>query len=110
MLVPPRPDSGGAAPAPGDILGAVPTAEITGAAPGAPLRDLVQPLPTVGTGEPASAALLRTPIAATWLAVLTDGRITGLITRTALETAGGEAVGGEPAPAVFRPGGVRRGR
>jgi hypothetical protein len=34
--------------------------------------------------EPASEAIARTPEEATWLAVLIDGRITGVVTRAAL--------------------------
>ncbi|MEV4343840.1 cysteine synthase family protein [Actinoplanes sp. NPDC049596] len=68
-LVTPRgPDN----PAPGDV-----TASIIDGAEG-------PPPPTVGVAEPAAEALARTPETATWLAVLTDGRITGVVRRAAL--------------------------
>ncbi len=86
LLVLPRRGADDLAPAPGDVVGLVAAADVTHADPGAPLRDFAQPLSPVGIGEPAAEALSRTSGTATRLAVLTDGRITGLITRTALET------------------------
>ncbi|GAA2879509.1 cystathionine beta-synthase [Actinoplanes cyaneus] len=74
-----------APPAPGDAVGVVAATELAGARPDAPLRDFARPLPSAGAGEPAAEALARTPAGAIWLAVLTDGRITGAIARAALE-------------------------
>ncbi|GAA2607197.1 PLP-dependent cysteine synthase family protein [Paractinoplanes durhamensis] len=74
LLVLPRSTPSDDAPAPGDVVGWV-----DGSWPETP-----HPLPTVGVGEPVAEALARTPADATWLAVLTDGRITGVITRSAL--------------------------
>jgi cystathionine beta-synthase len=85
VLVLPRPAGSEAPPAPGDVVGVVAAGELAGARPDAPLRDFARPLPTAGAGEPAAEALARTPAGATWLAVLTDGRITGVIARAALE-------------------------
>ena len=41
-------------------------------------------LPTIGAGETTAEALARTPAGTTWLAVMTDGRVTGTIPRVAL--------------------------
>ncbi|BCY11768.1 pyridoxal-phosphate dependent enzyme [Actinoplanes sp. L3-i22] len=72
-------------PAPGDVIGAVPLAATAGAAPDTPLTTFAQPpLPPVGINEPAIEALARTPPDTTRLAVLTDGRITGIVTRPSL--------------------------
>lgn len=81
LLVLPRPGHPGTDPSPGDVLGVVSADALTGAEPDAPLAEHARPLPTVGTGEPLTEALARTPADASWLAVLTDGRITGLISR-----------------------------
>ncbi|GID69923.1 cystathionine beta-synthase [Actinoplanes cyaneus] len=85
VLVLPRPAGSEAPPAPGDVVGVVAATELAGARPDAPLRDFARPLPSAGAGEPAAEALARTPAGAIWLAVLTDGRITGAIARAALE-------------------------
>ncbi|KUL41620.1 PLP-dependent cysteine synthase family protein [Actinoplanes awajinensis] len=85
LVVLPRGDRPLTDPAPGDVVGAVPLDALVHAAPSALLTDVAQPpLPTVGIGESSAEALGRTPAAATWVAVLTDGRITGVITRSAL--------------------------
>jgi cystathionine beta-synthase len=70
---------------PGDIAGVVMLDAVAGADPDAPLAGFAGPaLPTVGAGERSAEALGRTPSDAAWLAVLTDGRVTGVIARTAL--------------------------
>jgi cystathionine beta-synthase len=72
-------------PPPGDVAGSVLLDAVAGVAPDVPLEAVAGPvLPTVGVGESAAEALARTPGDATWLAVLTDGRITGLIARSTL--------------------------
>ncbi|AEV85655.1 cystathionine beta-synthase [Actinoplanes sp. SE50] len=81
LLVLPRPGQTTPHPSPGDVLGVVPAVAVAGAAPDAPLAAFAQPLPTVGAGEPVAEAIGRTPPEAGWLAVLTDGRITGLTPR-----------------------------
>jgi cystathionine beta-synthase len=82
VLVWPR---AGGDPAPGDVVGSVPLDAVSGAAPDTPLTAFAgPPLPTVGVGEAAAEASARTPRDAAWLAVVTDGRITGVIPRAAL--------------------------
>ncbi|GIF26935.1 cystathionine beta-synthase [Actinoplanes tereljensis] len=90
LLVLPR--QGGLSPSPGDVVGSVPVDAVAGAAPDTPLAELAQPpLPTVGAGEAAAEAIGRTSADAGWLAVLTDGRIAGVVPRGALLTPGGTA-------------------
>ncbi|HEY0000624.1 MAG TPA: pyridoxal-phosphate dependent enzyme [Actinoplanes sp.] len=85
LLLLPRPQVADAAPSPGDVAGSVPLDVVARATPGTPLAALAEAaLPTVGVHEPAADALARTPADVTWLAVLTEGRITGVIARTAL--------------------------
>jgi cystathionine beta-synthase len=71
--------------APGDIASVVSLDGVAGVDPDAPLAGFTGPvLPTIGAGEPSAEALSRTPADAAWLAVLTDGRVTGVIFRAAL--------------------------
>jgi cystathionine beta-synthase len=85
LLVLPRPGWSSGGPAPGDVVGAVTLDTLGGAAPEVPLAALAgPPLPTVGVGEPVAEAVARTPADAAWLAVLTEGRITGVLPRAAL--------------------------
>jgi cystathionine beta-synthase len=88
LLVLPRRGGTTAYASPGDVVGAVPPAAIAAAAPDTPLSALAgPPPPAVGAGEAVAVALARTPADAAWLAVLTDGRITGVTSRAALEAA-----------------------
>ncbi|GIM89877.1 PLP-dependent cysteine synthase family protein [Paractinoplanes toevensis] len=80
LLLLPRTQRAGTGPAPGDVAGSVPLGGA--AAADTPLAALAEPAPpTAGVHEPVADALARTPADARWLAVLTDGRITGVIAR-----------------------------
>jgi cystathionine beta-synthase len=89
--------------APGDIVGALRLAALSGRPDDQIISTLADPpLPAVGAGETVANALKRVPPAPPWVAVLVDGRVTAVLPRARLVRAAGQPGTAGSAPSAER--------